>query len=449
MRDRFVSFDVIADRVAGVLEDMSSAALSDAGRIYLVRDLLGKVRISVSDEMETSKTVRVALKRLARDLHQALGPHGFSPADAVLFVDAAMLDDLGDEAKEVHRGVYLADRLVTGGDWWTVSETPRTTSAARYTLYSVKGGIGRSTTAAVLAWHLAHNGERVLVVDLDLESPGLSSAMLDPAARPEFGVTDWFVEDLVGQGDYVSERMAAAPAWAQELDGDVRVVPAHGSEPGEYLAKLGRVYLDIDDPWTGRLDRLLSRLEETYEPSIVLLESRSGLHDIAAATVTDLGAQVLLFAVDAESHWTDYAVLFHHWQTHGLARKIRERLSIVSALTPETDTERYLRRFREQAWNLFREHLYDDVEPSGDSRDRFSFDLHEEGAPHDPIAIYWNRGFAAGASLRDLDWWKTAAYTKFLSRFDELIAGSRKGENVVSRDSAGAAACGRFGSDHA
>ena len=426
MTDPFVAFDALTDRVAGVLETMSSEALSEAGRIYLVRDLLGRVRISVSDEMETSKTVRAVLEPLARRLHETLGPHGFPAEDAVLFMDAALLDDLDDQALMIHPGVYLADRLVTGGDWWTVREPPRTTSAARYTLYSVKGGVGRSTTAAVLAWHLARNGEDVLVVDLDLESPGLSSAMLDPAARPEFGITDWFVEDLVGQGNYVSERMVAAPAWAQDLDGDVRVVPAHGSEPGEYLAKLGRVYLDIKVPWTVRLERLLSRLEETYKPSIVLLESRSGLHDIAAATVTDLGAQVLLFAVDAESHWTDYAVLFRHWQTHGLAPRIRERLSIVSALTPEIDTERYLRRFREQAWNLFRERLYDDIEPSGDSRDRFSFDLHEEGAPHDPIAIHWNRGLAAGASLRDLEWEQTtAAYTKFLSRFDELLASSR------------------------
>ena len=427
MRDRFVSFDAITDRVAGVLENMSSEASSEAGRIYLVRDLLGRVRISVSEEMETSKTVRAVLEPLARKLHETLGPHGFPAEDAVLFVDAELLKEIHDEALEIHPGVYLADRLVTGGDWWTVKDTPRTTSAARYTLYSVKGGVGRSTTAAVLAWHLARNGKHVLVVDLDLESPGLSSAMLDPAARPEFGVTDWFVEDLVGQGDYVSERMAAAPVWAQDLDGDVRVVPAHGSAPGEYLAKLGRVYLDIKVPWTVRLERLLSRLEETYKPSIVLLESRSGLHDIAAATVTDLGAQVLLFAVDAESHWTDYAVLFRHWQTHGLAPSIRERLSIVSALTPETDTKRYLQRFREQAWNLFREHLYDEIEPSSDSDDRFSFDLHEEGAPHDPIAIHWHRGLAAGASLRDLEREQTVchAYKQFLTRFDELLASSR------------------------
>ena len=79
-------------------------------------------------------------------------------------------------------------------------------------------------------------------MDLDLESPGLSSAVLEPDRRPDFGITDWFVEELVGQGDQVLGSMTAAPRWAQDFDGDVRVVPAHGRESGEYLAKLGRVY---------------------------------------------------------------------------------------------------------------------------------------------------------------------------------------------------------------
>ena len=138
------------------------------------------------------------------------------------------------------------------------------------------------------------------------------------------------------------ERMIATPTWAQDFEGDVRVVPAHGRELGEYLAKLGRVHMDTEeDPWTARLNRLLVRLEDSIQPDIVVLESRSGLHDIAAATVTDLNAQVLLFATDSESNWADYGVLFRHWQRHALARQIRERLFIVSALTPELDTERY------------------------------------------------------------------------------------------------------------
>ena len=41
------------------------------------------------------------------------------------------------------------------------------------TFYSYKGGTGRSMALANVAWILASNGKRVLVVDWDLESPGL------------------------------------------------------------------------------------------------------------------------------------------------------------------------------------------------------------------------------------------------------------------------------------
>ena len=57
----------------------------------------------------------------------------------------------------------------------------------------------------------------MLVVDLDLESPGVSSAALAAADPPDFGVVDWFVEDLVEQGDRVIERMSCEPEWVRNL----------------------------------------------------------------------------------------------------------------------------------------------------------------------------------------------------------------------------------------
>ena len=187
--------------------------------------------------------------------------------------------------------------------------------------------------------------------------------------------------------------------------------------------------MDTDVAWTARLRRLLERLESRFEPEVVLLESRSGLHDAAAATVTDLDAQVLLFAADSESHWTDYGLLFRHWQRHGLATRIRERLSIVSALTPELETERYLQRFREHAWHLFRDRLYDDLSSPDDAGGAFSFDVGEDDAPHAPLPIHWSRGLAAGASLRDLEESTVRqAYRPFLTRFDRLMQGGGGGE---------------------
>ena len=434
MSNDFVRFDDVWRRVVAAI-GASDPIPDEIGPIYVVRNLYGRVCVSAPEETENEASIREALRHLGDRLRNALGAHGPPADEAVLFVNRALLDDLQDVAQKIPgtSNVYFADRLVTAAGWWTVDDSganaterrrPSGGTAARFTLYSVKGGVGCSTTAAVLAWHLARTGRRVLVVDLDLESPSLSSAMLEPDRRPEFGVADWFVEDLVGQADRVIERMTAAPRWTQDFDGDIRVVPAHGVEAGEYLAKLGRVHMDTHVAWTARLRRLLERLESRFEPEIVLLESRSGLHEVAAATVTDLGAQVLLFAVDSESHWDDYGLLFRHWQRHDLAARIRERLSIVSALTPELDTERYLQRFREQAWHLFRDRLYDDLSSpgdAGDSGDAFSFDLRDDDAPHAPLTIHWTRGLAADVSLRDFEESTVRrAYASFLERFDRL-----------------------------
>ncbi len=391
--------------------------------ICVVRDLYGRVRIAVTDALDTDGQRRSWLEDRAGLLSERLGPHGHPPEDGVLFLDDELMEELRHDARKVLPGVYWIERLLTGRDWWTVNAGDSDTNT--YTLYSLKGGVGRSTSAAVLSWHLARRGEAVLVVDLDLESPGISSAMLDPSMRPEFGVVDWFVEDLVGQGDGVIEDMIAMPSWHHGLPGDVRIVPTHGAQSGEYLAKLGRVYMDTGVRWTSRLERLLRKLREAVEPTVVLLESRNGLHDVAAATVTDLDAHVLLFAVDSKTSWEGYGILFEHWGRQELARRIRQRLSIVSSLTPDIGTEAYIERFREQSWTLFQDHLYDGVDSSEES-DGFTYDLREHHAPHDPLVVHWTRGLAAGASLRTIESTTVdQAYSGFLQRFDELMRVNR------------------------
>ena len=179
MSGEFVPFD---DTRRRAVEALKGADLPDVP-IYLIRNLFGKVRISVPEKAEDDEACREALRRLADKLSAALGTRGHPPDRGVLFVSDALLETLRDTAQPVEGfpKVFWEDRLLTGSDWWTVGDPHPEGHAQRWTLYSVKGGVGRSTTAAVLAWHLARKGERVLVVDLDLESPGLSSAMLDPA----------------------------------------------------------------------------------------------------------------------------------------------------------------------------------------------------------------------------------------------------------------------------
>ena len=415
MISNLVTFDDVWPRVIATLR--ASDPLPDAALpVYFVRDLQGQVTVSVSQAVEDRTEACEALERLAARLADSLGAHARPAGATVLYVSDGLLNTLSATRTGIEGfpGVYRAERLMIGGGWWTVSAPWEVPHPLRCTLFSIEGGVGRSTTLAFLARHLARAGERVLVVDLDLESPGLSPALLEPQRCARFGVTDWFTEELAGQGHRVVEDMVAAPAWAQECDGEVAVAAAHGANPGEYLAKLGRVYVaNRDASWTQRLSKLLGELEKAATPTITLIESRSGLHDIAAATVTDLDAEVLLFASGADGGWLDYDMLFRHWNRQQLSRQIRDRLAVVAALAPQDGREAHMREFRMRAWDLFRNHLYDAVDDrdgpaecvsgSSDLEEIFYFDLQDRHAPHAPLEINWTRGLASGAPVMKLE----------------------------------------------
>lgn len=142
--------------------------------------------------------------------------------------------------------------------------------------------------------------------------------------------------------------------------------------------------------------------------------------------VTELADTVLLFAIHSEQTWSGYRLLFEHWQRYGVAERIRERLQIVAALIPETDRDVYLSEFRERAWGIFRDHLYDEL--GAGEVEGFSFDLNDAPAPHTPLPIYWHRGLASLGSLEALDPQLVSATAGgFLTGLEELLS-SGEGE---------------------
>lgn len=365
------------------------------------RDLNGRVRIVLEEKwQEQAETAN----RLAQAVSERLGVHGF-PADRSILYEPS-LDEVkqGASCFEVDGfdGVTVVDRLAVETDWSKIA--PVAPGAPRIVFFSIKGGVGRSTASAVAAWSLAQSGKRVMVLDLDLESPGLSSSLLPEDRRPAYGITDWLVEDLVDNGAAVFENMVARSELSH--DGEIDVVPAHGKDPGEYVAKLGRVWMPkidergLRENWSMRLNRLLSELEKRWQPDVLLIDSRAGIDEVASACVTDLGAkEVLLFALDGEQTWSGYDILFRHWHRTGVMRDIRERLQFVGAMIPEVNAAEYLSGLCERAWAAFAENLYDEV-PAGKTSDGyFSFDQGDESAPHYPWPIRWHRGFAALQSI--------------------------------------------------
>lgn len=307
----------------------------------------------------------------------------------------------------------------------------------RVAFFGLKGGVGRSSALAVLAWQLAKHGKRVLIVDLDLESPGIGSLLLPHDRLPDVGVVDWFVEDAVGQADHplAREMAARSPLIADDELGEVLVVPAAARNEGDYLAKLSRTYVEIKGSggplhFGDRLYRMLRALETAHRPDVVLLDSRAGMHDIAAVTVTRLDAIALLFAVDGAYTWDAYRLLFQHWrQDRTLLSRFRHNLRMVAGLAPDTARIDYFASFRQEAYSLFSDHIYDAAAGTDeDGEERFSFDLNAENAPHDLLHINWNRACFAFDPIRHPeavdDSLLRGSFGEFVERAGELIFGA-------------------------
>lgn len=334
--------------------------------------------------------------------------------------------------------VRLLDRQIIGQDWIRTEQEVTRVHPPRIVFYGLKGGVGRSTALAMLAYWLARDGRRVLLIDFDLESPGLSGLLLPPDRVAPCGLVDWFVEDGVGQGDVVLDDLLSDSPLADNTPGSIRVAAAMGSGETAYLSKLARVYADIPtrsgpERFAQRMTRIVEILEEREKPDVVLIDSRAGLHDVAAVAIASLATVALLFAIDSEQTWQGYSQLFKHWNQHPtVVRALRERLAIVQALFPENDQQQRAERFLTQSYELFSTYLYDEIEPGEESDvDAFSPAPDAEDAPHFPFRVRWSARFQEfnplvgreTGGLNDAD--VELAYGPFFEKVIESFGGLR------------------------
>jgi hypothetical protein len=378
--------------------------LKKLGQVIINRDLNGIVRIVIDEKLEDDGEAKKAIDDIVKSLAVYLESR---LADKNTVIYEPSLDEIIKNTPyfplQDNPNVIITDRLLTETDWTHISPAANT---HRIVFYSIKGGVGRSTALAVSAWALAEQGKKVMVLDLDLESPGISSSLLPYEKCPAYGVVDWLVEDLIDNGPAVLPYMVGLSDVSH--NGAVYVVPAHGKDAGEYLAKLGRVWMpkhrtdNSREPWQIRLNRLLGDLETQYKPDIVLIDSRAGIDEVSSACITSLGAEIiLLFALDSEQTWRGYDILFQHWRRNNAAQEIRGRLQIVGALIPDINQQEYIDGLCEHAWDLFTDRLYDQIPADNPTAELFNYDKSNSEAPHYPWCTLWNRGFATLQNLHD------------------------------------------------
>jgi len=203
---------------------------------------------------------------------------------------------------------------------------PPTPKGRVITFYSYKGGTGRSMALANVAWQLVLNGFRVLVIDWDLEAPGIHR-FFEP-----------FFEDkelLATQGllDYV-ENLAAHSATSTEEKADQKVevidyilplewprddkvpltwkkfgrharldlLPA-GQQGPAYSRRLAKFsWIDFYERLGGR--RLLQKTKEQLQTiyDYILIDSRTGVSDTSGICTVEMpDTLVICFTLNRQS----------------------------------------------------------------------------------------------------------------------------------------------------
>lgn len=191
------------------------------------------------------------------------------------------------------------------------------------TFYSYKGGAGRSLAVANLAWVLAANRKRVLLIDWDLEAPGLHRyfqpflketeadlrkcrGLIDLLAdysdlavqpQPEEDTDDWFLPLTEVRPYVLGINFDGFPEG-----GRIDLMPA-GRQGPNYATKLHAFDWNVFYERLGGgafLEAFKARLRQTYD--YILIDSRTGVSDTAGiCTVQMPDVLVTLFTYNNQS----------------------------------------------------------------------------------------------------------------------------------------------------
>ncbi len=410
----------------------------------VVKDALGDAILNHAFLRDaTGRLTFIVLEKLHHDVWEAIqaGAKKLTP-----WVDnetpIATPDDLFDSSlalasssfPEFLRSIYFTgfvrviERRVVGQDWLRAPTSTITSLPPIAVFASHKGGVGRSTALAISAAALSEASYNVLVVDLDVESPGLGTMLLHEA--PRFGTLDYFVESAVQKPNFsLLDDLIGTSRMSN--GGLIHVVPAVGVEgqtnPQNVLGKISRAYVEHigDDGQTvSFLDRTQAMVRELcarQRYDAVFIDARAGLNEATAAAVLGLGAEVLLFGVDTPQTFAGYKYLLAHLQrfrpSESSENDWRYRLRMVHAKAQGNPTAQAA--FRTRSFEVFSDTLYDletGIEPAA-----LNFDYDDPNAPHYAWPILSDTNYAEFDAITRKDLFSKHSYDRTFGFFVEAL----------------------------
>ncbi len=398
---QFIHFDEA--RAAAVVAVRAWLASVENVEALLVTDLFGKMRLVLFP--------CGPVEALDAQLRQNCGPWWSGEVlqaellDEVtrkIFVDARQ----GARVDEEQSRLQLIERHRSRTAWFSGLVSPPWTAPDNgppiVVFYSFKGGLGRSTLLASFAIQRAQAGQRVCVIDMDLDSPGagrLLAADRD-GLTASWGVVDFLLEHRMPNlrfDDYWHrcDRVSSG--------GEIRVMPS-GKLDAQFPDKLGRVDLEeAPSAHASGLWQLLERTRAELNPDWILLDARTGISEPAGQLLSGIAhLHVLLGTVQAQSWQGLGLVLDRLGGDRVRAGEPQADLVLVQAMVPAGEPGKWAtENFAGTAETAFEDRYYADTE---DDPDKFWIvdDKQSRDAPHVALPIDYDARLASFSDVADV-----------------------------------------------
>lgn len=394
-------------------------------RALLVRDLFGKFRLAIWEREG------VDVERIRTDLAAACGPWWSGHIDRVVMADEltrALYDEVRAEARPVQElpRLLVLDRHRSRMGWFVDEDEPIWRSLDEgppvIVFYSFKGGLGCSTCLAAFAIQRARAGERVCVLDLDLDSPGVGRLLSEDASgrTASWGVVDYLIEQSYNAplSDYYHrcDRVAGA--------GELIVFPA-GRIDEAYTDKLARVDMEDDKPIKDTaIGKLLERIRDELNPNWILLDSSLGFSDWAGRLLSGWAHLHVLLGTTQDQSWQGLNRVLDRLGKSRVERdKPQHEVLMIQAMVPVGyEAGRMAREaFLARAEREFLDRYY--AQPNGDD-ERFwtTDDFDSSFAPHVPAVIEYEQRLADFPDIEAVaNFLCSGAFKKLETRIVELF----------------------------
>jgi MinD-like ATPase involved in chromosome partitioning or flagellar assembly len=370
-------------------------------RAVIIDDLFGKIRalvwLTVSAPTDFANRFKVSM-------NESLGSYwsGLWVANGAAQADAKLYNELWSASNELGPSLRLSDRVRSRGFWMNPPSDPawpaENDNPPVVAFYSFKGGVGRTTALASFAIQRARIGETVVVIDLDLDAPGVGK-LLDSGrsvSDEQFGVVDYLMELPVRTEIDLRDYYYLSPSISDR--GRVLVFPAGRIDP-DYLEMLARLDLEpTSESALHPLLRLLDHIRKELAPDWLLLDCRAGLSEASGFALSGLANLTVLFGTTSPQSWEGLRVVIERLG----AQRVRSGMPqaeclVVQAMTPEQPQTAELAKsaFLAESENVFKESYYAE-DPSNEEDDKFWYvrDMESEDAPHQPSILSYSQKLA-------------------------------------------------------